>query len=315
MIVRWGLADLRSLLSELDIERPLLVTSERWRDLDVPVTQRFTGVRPHAPIGIVREAMEAAVDGDGIVGLGGGSAIDTAKAVSAETGLPLVAVPTTYAGAEWTPYFGMRDEERGVKTGGSGARTVAIVYEPELTLGLPRSETGGTAMNASELLQYATQAVFVLVFLLALLEYVRHRDLPRLEIAALLGGLAFLLVLTSFTRLTGFSAPWLTMIGRSLPSEVRLLGMLQVNQTLPSSSSQASCTPQPGIITDGVPSDQSLPSFCTKFAGRFWSGSSGRSNSFTTTRAASPEGRAGGASFSVPSGPRTRASQAASSFW
>jgi maleylacetate reductase len=57
-------------------------------------------------------------------------------------------VPTTYAGAEWTPYFGMRDEERGVKTGGSGARTVGIVYEPELTLGLPRSETGGTAMNA-----------------------------------------------------------------------------------------------------------------------------------------------------------------------
>ena len=45
-----------------------------------------------------------------------------------------------------------------------------------------------------------------------------------------------------------------------------LFGMLQVNQRSPWKSSQASCTPQPGIITDGVPSDQSLPSFCTKFA-------------------------------------------------
>lgn len=148
MIVRWGLAELAPLLEELTVERPLLVTSERWRDLELPVADRFHGVRPHAPIETVREAVAAAAGVDGLVGLGGGSAIDTAKAVSAQTDLPLVAVPTTYAGAEWTPYFGMRDEERRLKTGGSGARTVAIVYEPELTLGLPRDETGGTAMNA-----------------------------------------------------------------------------------------------------------------------------------------------------------------------
>jgi len=148
MIVRWGLDGLGPLLEELEVERALLVTSSRFAALEVPVADRFTAVRTHAPIDVVEAATEAAADADGLVGLGGGSAIDTAKAVSAASGLPLVAVPTTYAGSEWTSYFGMRDEARRAKTGGSGARTVAVVYEPELTLGLPREESVGTALNA-----------------------------------------------------------------------------------------------------------------------------------------------------------------------
>ena len=55
--------------------------------------------------------------------LGGGSAIDLGKAVSAETGLPLVSVPTTYAGAEWTPYFGVRDRGRRIQRRRRRART------------------------------------------------------------------------------------------------------------------------------------------------------------------------------------------------
>ncbi len=148
MIVRWGLDALAPLLAELSCERALLVTSERFGALALPVQERFSGVRRHAPLEVVAAAAAAAADADGLVGLGGGSAIDTAKAVSAGTGLPLVAVPTTYSGSEWTPYFGMRDEARRAKTGGSGANTVAVVYEPELTLGLPRDESVGTAMNA-----------------------------------------------------------------------------------------------------------------------------------------------------------------------
>ncbi len=148
MIVRWGLGELRGLLSELGSARPLLVASERFRDLELPVAARFSGVRRHSPLETVSEAVAASREADSLVGLGGGSAIDTAKAVSAATGLPLVVVPTTYAGAEWTPYFGVRDEERRVKSGGSGARTVAIVYEPRLTLDLPPGESAGTALNA-----------------------------------------------------------------------------------------------------------------------------------------------------------------------
>ena len=51
----------------------------------------------------------AALAGGGVVALGGGSAIDLGKAISAAAGVPLVSVPTTYAGAEWTTYYGVRD--------------------------------------------------------------------------------------------------------------------------------------------------------------------------------------------------------------
>lgn len=157
MIVRWSLAQLAGLLAELGLERPLLITSSRFADLDLPVSARFVGVRRHAPLDVVAAATDAAASADGLVGLGGGSAIDTAKAVSAATGLRLVAVPTTYAGSEWTSYFGMRDEGRRQKGGGSGAHIVAIVYEPALTLGLSREESVGTAMNA---LAHAAEALY-----------------------------------------------------------------------------------------------------------------------------------------------------------
>ncbi|HUA07166.1 MAG TPA: iron-containing alcohol dehydrogenase [Solirubrobacteraceae bacterium] len=148
MIVRWGLDELPAVLDELSVSEPLLISSERWRDFDVPVARRFHGTQSHAEITGVRAALEAAAGADGLLALGGGSAIDTAKAVSAETGLPIVSIPTTYSGAEWTQGFGMRDREAGVKRGGGGAKTVAIVYDPALTLDLPRGESAGTAMNA-----------------------------------------------------------------------------------------------------------------------------------------------------------------------
>ena len=152
------MAELRPLLEELGIERPLLVTSERWREFDVPAAKTFHGVQAHTPSEVVEAAVAAAQDVDSILGVGGGSAIDTAKAVSARTGLPVVSVPTTYSGAEWTPGFGIRDEERRVKAGGSGAHLAGIVYETELTLGLPPAESAGTAMNA---LAHCAEALYV----------------------------------------------------------------------------------------------------------------------------------------------------------
>jgi maleylacetate reductase len=158
VIVRWGLDSLPSVLEEVGSERPLLVTTERWRDLDLPAASAFYGVKPHASAESVRQATEAAAGADGLLAIGGGSAIDTAKAVSAAAGLPVVSVPTTYSGAEWTRGFGVRDEERRVKAGGGGARVEGIVYEPELTYDLPPGETGGTALNA---LAHCAEALYV----------------------------------------------------------------------------------------------------------------------------------------------------------
>ena len=148
MIVRWGLDALPSVLAEVGSEEPLLVTTERWRGLDLPAANAFYGVEPHGSPESVAEATAAAEGADGLLAVGGGSAIDTAKAVSAATGLPVVSVPTTYSGAEWTRGFGIRDEARRVKGGGAGAHVAGIVYEPELTYDLPPGESGGTALNA-----------------------------------------------------------------------------------------------------------------------------------------------------------------------
>ncbi|HEV2592995.1 MAG TPA: iron-containing alcohol dehydrogenase [Gaiellaceae bacterium] len=140
MIVRWGLSELPDVLGETGIERPFLIANERWTSLDLPHVARWTEVPSHR--------VEVTGDADGILAVGGGSAIDTGKYASAQSGLPLVSVPTTYSGAEWTTFYGIRSPDRRMQGGGAGASPAGIVYDVELTLDLPRDVTAGTALNA-----------------------------------------------------------------------------------------------------------------------------------------------------------------------
>jgi alcohol dehydrogenase class IV len=149
LIVHWSLDELPVVLEELGVERPFLVASGRW-SLDVAVCGRLAEV-PSPEVDLPDEA-------DALLAVGGGSAIDTAKHASAETGLPVVSVPTTYSGAEWTPGFGIRRPDRRMVGGGGGAKLAGIVYDVGLTLGLPRAETVGTALNA---LAHCAEALYV----------------------------------------------------------------------------------------------------------------------------------------------------------
>ncbi len=151
MIVRWGLDALPEVCAQAGVDAPLLVASPRW-DLPIDAPARWSEV----PSERIDEA--AAQAEGGVIAVGGGSAIDLGKAISAAAGVPLVSVPTTYAGAEWTTFYGVRDPERKMRGGGAGANPRGIVYDVDLTLDLPRETTVGTAMNA---LAHCAEALYV----------------------------------------------------------------------------------------------------------------------------------------------------------
>ncbi|WP_037363135.1 maleylacetate reductase [Amycolatopsis orientalis] len=112
------------------------------------IAATFTDVRPHVPIEVAEQARAAADGVDLVLSVGGGSTTGTAKAVALTTGLPILAVPTTYAGSEVTPVWGLT--EAGRKTTGTDPRVLprTVVYDPDLTRTLPPGLAVASALNA-----------------------------------------------------------------------------------------------------------------------------------------------------------------------
>jgi len=172
-----AVGQLPDITKSLGIGRALLVTTARGGQSDDGLriakllgrtfASTFADARSHVPTTTVEAAVQQARRDavDGVVSFGGGSCADLGKAISffveQEAGTPgasyadrpalrHIAIPTTYSGAELTPFFGMTDERTRTKGGGGGPTSapIAVASDPLLTLSTPVRVSAETGMNA-----------------------------------------------------------------------------------------------------------------------------------------------------------------------
>jgi maleylacetate reductase len=145
-------------IERLGARRALVLSTPEQRaaaeDIARRLGERAVGVYDravmHVPIETARAAREEArrLDADCAVAVGGGSTTGLGKAIALDSSLPILAIPTTYAGSEMTPIYGITEE--GLKKTGRDARVLpkTVIYDPSLTLGLPVSLSATSGMNA-----------------------------------------------------------------------------------------------------------------------------------------------------------------------
>ncbi|KZF09436.1 MAG: maleylacetate reductase [Rhodococcus sp. (in: high G+C Gram-positive bacteria)] len=170
MRVRFGSGALSAVADELDhvgLRRVLVLCSPSQKDtaesLASILGDRCVGVRAdavmHVPAEVAaRSSAEAlSLGADGCVTVGGGSSIGLGKAIALEHGLPIVAVPTTYAGSEMTPVWGMTTNGR--KDTGRDNRVLpcSVIYDPDLTTSLPVGISVTSGINA---VAHAVEALY-----------------------------------------------------------------------------------------------------------------------------------------------------------
>ena len=170
MRVRFAPGALAALPDELDalgIARALILATPEQAALAARIAaalgSRAVGIHAqavmHVPVAVAEAARaEAArLDADACIAVGGGSTIGLGKAIALTTSLPIVAVPTTYAGSEMTPIWGIT--EAGVKRTGRDRKVLprSVVYDPDLTLTLPSSLSAVSGMNA---IAHAIEALY-----------------------------------------------------------------------------------------------------------------------------------------------------------
>jgi len=145
-------------MTRLGVRRALVVCTAQRRTEGEAIVSRlgrtaaglFAGALMHVPIEVAREAGSYArrIDADCVVAIGGGSTIGLGKAIALESESSVLAIPTTYAGSEMTPIYGIT--ESGIKRTGTDPRVLpkSVIYDPSLTLTLPVAISITSGINA-----------------------------------------------------------------------------------------------------------------------------------------------------------------------
>ena len=136
--------------------RVMLIASDREKELadpiakEIPVVLRHEEVVMHVPVEVAARALQAAAgaEADVLVSVGGGSTTGLAKAVALTTGLPIVAVPTTYAGSEATNAWGLTEGETNTTGVDRKVLPASVVYDAGLLTTLPGEMTVASGLNA-----------------------------------------------------------------------------------------------------------------------------------------------------------------------
>jgi maleylacetate reductase len=151
----------------LGIKRALVLTTSQQhadgsrlgRVIGHRLAAEFPEAAMHTPVAVTERAMGVieARDIDGLIALGGGSAIGLAKALSLRSGLPQLVLPTTYAGSEMTPILG--ETRDGIKTTQRRREIVpdTVIYDVDLTMSLPAATSAMSGLNA---MAHAVEALY-----------------------------------------------------------------------------------------------------------------------------------------------------------
>jgi maleylacetate reductase len=153
-----GLKLLPQEIERLGATRALVLSTPEQREQAAAVAAQlgaravgvFDQAVMHVPVETAERAREQArrLGADCCVTVGGGSTTGLGKAIALVSSLPILAVPTTYAGSEMTPIWGLT--EGGIKKTGRDIRVLprTVIYDPELTVTMPASLSATSAMNA-----------------------------------------------------------------------------------------------------------------------------------------------------------------------
>jgi maleylacetate reductase len=158
---------LRDEVARLGVRRALVLATAQQEDAAHDIASRmgdvaagiFAGAAMHTPVEISERAVERlrALEADGVVAIGGGSTTGLAKAIALRTDVPQLIVPTTYAGSEMTPVLGQTTGGEKTTMRSPAVLPEAVLYDVDLTLGLPVPLSVTSGLNA---IAHAAEALY-----------------------------------------------------------------------------------------------------------------------------------------------------------